>query len=80
MMVSKTKLKPCPFCGCRPELSVIPNPGGFVASVRCYDSGWMKAGHEVNVFSTTCPSHDEAIAEAVDAWNRRAGEEARDGQ
>ena len=78
-MASKPKLKPCPFCGCRPEISVIPNPGGYVASVRCYDSGWMAAGHEVSVFSTTYPSHDEVIAEAISAWDRRAGEEVARG-
>ena len=74
-MARSPELKPCPFCGCRPEISVIPNPGGLVASVRCYDSGWMKAGHEVSVFSTTCPSLDEAIAEAITAWNLRERKE-----
>ena len=76
----KPKLKPCPFCGCRPEISVIPNPGGYVACVRCYDSGWIKAGHEVSVFSVTWPSLDEALAEAIAAWNNRAGEEAQNGK
>ena len=74
------KLKPCPFCGGIPEISVIPNPGGFVASVRCYHSSWMTAGHDVSMFSGTWPTPGEAIAEAIAAWNRRAGEEARDGR
>ena len=76
-MPSDTELKRCPFCGARPEVSEIPNPGGFVVCVRCYDSGWMRAGHEVSVFSQTWPARDEARAEAVVAWNRRAGEEVK---
>ena len=38
---------------------------------------WMRAGHEVSVFSQTWPARDEARAEAVVAWNRRAGEEVK---
>ncbi len=69
-MASSPKLKPCPFCGCRPKL---------------YGPGWGVYGNyvvceakrcNVNPCTNSFPTREKAVS----AWNRRAGEEARDGR
>lgn len=55
----KDKLKPCPFCGGAAEL-VMNTVGQFCAQCRNYKCG-------ATIIA-------EVYDDAVDAWNRRAGE------
>ncbi len=62
-MASSPKLKPCPFCGCRPRVS---------------PPGWGVYGYYVMCEASRCRVNPMTVsfrtrAEAVAAWNRRAG-------
>lgn len=59
------KLKPCPFCGKRPQIYKFPKfPKGASWAIQCEYSGM--------IVSTR---HMQSKKEAIEAWNRRAGEE-----
>ena len=61
------ELKPCPFCGSQPW---------------SYDDANHSTAWEVECGNTTCSAQPSVWkttkAEAISAWNRRAGEEQRD--
>ncbi len=65
-MASKPKLKPCPFCGCRPKVNP-PGWGVYGYYVMCEA---MRC--KVNPCTDSFPTREKAIA----AWNRRKEEEA----
>lgn len=75
-MASKTTLKPCPFCGGDAEISVHGDEYELVAAVGCAD-----CTARVRITDDTTTRNLDALERAaVAAWNRRAGEEARDGR
>lgn len=57
----RSPLKPCPFCGSEAKLRLASEWGGVCYRVECKDC-----------FARTYSEHTEK--EAVEAWNRRAGE------
>ena len=62
--MTKPKLKPCPFCGCRPKLC---------------QPGWGVYGHYVMCVAVRCAANPVtknygSREKAVAAWNRRAAE------
>lgn len=57
------KLKPCPFCGEKAELTWNSQGQHYIKCNSC-DGGMF-------TFATT----EEKIKETVDAWNKRAGDE-----
>ena len=64
-------LKPCPFCGERPQLTVRPDNADattYFAAVVCYCDSYSACAHKM----ATAPEADEAEAAARAAWNRRA--------
>jgi len=64
-------LKPCPFCGERPQLTVRPDNADattYFAAVVCYCDSYSACAHKM----ATAPNADEAEAAARAAWNRRA--------
>ena len=64
-------LKPCPFCGERPQLTVRPDNADattYFAAVVCYCDSYSACEHKL----ATAPNADEAEAAARAAWNRRA--------
>lgn len=66
-----SELKPCPFCGCAPDVITRPDNAAkteFFAAVRCYCDGYSARAYQ-NAQRNT---QDEATAEAIAAWNRRA--------
>ena len=66
-----TELKPCPFCGARPHLTVRPDNAEattYFAAVGCYCGGYSACAHKM----ATAPEADKAEALACAAWNRRA--------
>lgn len=65
--MSRTELKPCPFCGCRPKL-FRPGWGVYGNYVQC-----AARRCKVNPCTDSFPTREKAIA----AWNRRKGEEAK---
>lgn len=68
----RTELKPCPFCGSNDiePMTVYDGPPDFIVSV-CKGCG--ARGPEAPDGKTYIHEPDDAVA----AWNRRAGEEAR---
>ena len=75
-----TELKPCPFCGGKPYLEThhrafINAKTTKVAFVRCRDCEARSNRFELETFGRTSYSH-EANLKAIEAWNRRATNEA----
>lgn len=59
------ELKPCPFCGNKPELFVSGFKEGFLYSVSC---------NQVDCWIKPCTEWTTHRQEAIDDWNRREGE------
>ena len=70
---------PCPICGGKPTVETVKNVGGFAANVRCeFPPGMAGIGHSVFAYSScTCETRAEARKEAINEWNRRAGEDKK---
>lgn len=72
-------LKPCPFCGGVPKTShraeSEASGGGHVAFVACYCGGYASTAHQMGHAETV----QDAIAEVVEKWNRRAQPAEADG-
>ena len=63
--MEKNELKPCPFCGGKAELIIVP---GYFNKT---ESGWLvKCRNGCCNQMPYVSDHD-----AIDAWNRRAGED-----
>lgn len=63
-------LKPCPFCGKRPKLTVRPDNAeatSYFAAVACFCNGFAACAHKDGI----APEADEAEAKARTAWNTR---------
>ena len=58
-----TELKPCPFCGFEPVMDCLME----TANIICPNCN-------AHIFKMA-KSHEEAKAEAIEAWNRRSGNE-----
>ena len=76
------KLKPCPFCGNTPrdEVYVTQKGGGedhVDFSIRCTECGTCKTVRLTIVGKCYYSDVEKAMGEAIEAWNRRAGEHAR---
>lgn len=66
------ELKPCPFCG--GEAGSVKVVGLGVAYVECKVCGAM-VGRTRKIISTRCGNlHYTTREEAIEAWNRRAGD------
>lgn len=66
-------LKPCPFCGERPSLTLRPDnaeASTYFAAVACFCGGYSACAHKM----ATATNADEAEAKARAAWNRRAAD------
>lgn len=79
-MMNKPKLKPCPFCGGKPHLETrhrafINAQTTRVALVRCTECNARSGRFELKDFGHTS-SCLEANNKAIEAWNRRATNEA----
>ena len=69
-------LKPCPFCGSRPTLTVRPNnaeASEYFAAVSCFCGGYSACAHKM----ATAPEAADAEAMVRVAWNGRAAEAAQ---
>ena len=67
-MSDELKLKSCPFCGGEAVLNhghMITATGQYLANVKCSECGIASRV----VWSTDSP--EEAVKEAIEAWNRR---------
>lgn len=67
-------LKPCPFCGGEAVLNhghMITATGQYLANVKCSECGIATRV----VWSTDSP--EEAVKEAIEAWNKRAERTAK---
>ena len=82
--MSEIKLKPCPFCGCHPEL----NMGLSGAEIRCphcgIGTGYIRDEGDYMEFTRMTEFGEEGyirhkrpngIEVAIENWNRRAGEQ-----
>jgi len=70
-MSEELKPLPCPFCGGEPTTLARPdNIDGteFYAAVACYCGGYSACAHK----GAQRKTQDDATAEAIAAWNRRA--------
>lgn len=70
-MSEELKPLPCPFCGGEPTVVARPdNIDGteFYAAVACYCGGYSACAHK----GQRCKTQDEALADTISAWNRRA--------
>lgn len=64
-------LAPCPFCGAEPSIVERPdNIDGteFFCALACYCDGYSACAHKMAVRKTP----EQAKADAIEAWNRRA--------
>lgn len=67
------KLLPCPFCGAEAETSLHCDYDEIIAVVRCTECpAFVRIADD-----TRDRDPDRVEAEAVAAWNRRAGEETK---
>lgn len=70
--MDEIKLKPCPFCGCKPELTT--ESGGYV--IRCDNHDWPKTNNDTDLagdiglysWGMTKAAKDALIK----AWNSRS--------
>lgn len=59
------ELKPCPFCGSKPNVTYITNAiGNKIINIEC-----DKSKCNIVLFTRTGFSSDDAV---IEAWNRRA--------
>ena len=75
LKLARDALKPCPFCGNRPRLTVRPDDAeatSYFAAVACFCGGYSSCAHKM----ATAPQADEAETLARTAWNRRAAIDA----
>lgn len=73
-MASKTTLKLCPFCGGKFEIRAGEEFGEFWVILRCTGCGVL---FDIRSEELDIPT---IVQNAISAWERRTGEEARDGQ
>lgn len=69
--MSAEPLKPCPFCGERPRLTLRPDDAEastYFAAVACYCGGYSACAHKM----ATATTADEAEAKARSLWDDRA--------
>lgn len=75
-----TKLKPCPFCGTKVEMTKTPLWNGSHGYQGCYRFGVTceKCGCTLRyIFSDTIyRTEEDAINNVIDAWNKREDETA----
>ena len=67
--MSKTKLKPCPFCGDKPYLDrhdIFCDCGAKIEIPQYVGGKVSIAGF---------PTYDEAVQQMIEVWNRRADHE-----
>ena len=91
--MTNIELKPCPFCGCVPVLThgdiKLTKSGEKIDgdlytywSIRCNNCGTEKSGYLSEYFFTKeetlkIRENYNGKAKAIEAWNRRAGNDER---
>lgn len=66
-MDAKSKLKPCPFCGCGAETKICMD--GILTYVQCTNCQARTKGYVKELYSK-----GDTIEQAEDAWNRRSNQ------